>query len=518
MPRERTTMRKIREILRLKWQHARSHREVASSCNIGYGTVVELLRRAENAGLVDWASLENRDDGELEALLYPPPPPRGEGRHAPDFAEVYLESKRPGVTLQLLWEEYRERYPTGYGYSWYCEEFRKFTGTLNVTLRQDYKAGEQMQVDWAGQTLSILDPETGEVREAQLFVACLAASQLIYAELTWDQTLEEWIKVHIHALEYFGGIPELLVPDNTKTAITSPCRYEPQENPTYAEMARHYGMAVIPARVRKPRDKAKVENGVQQSERRILAKLRDMTFFYLADANQAVWKLLEELNDRERKDLGMSRRELFEKIEKGALRPLPAERYCISLWKKVRVGPDYHVEFQKHYYSVPYRLVSQELYLRATAQIVELFLKSKSVASHVRCHHLGHSTTNEHMPKSHQEFRNWTPERLVAWARKSGESTAEVAEAILQARHHPQQGFRSCLGLTGLGKRYGDTRLEAACTRALSINSPTYSSVKSILCTSLDLRPLVEEKPNATSQLEHANVRGPGYYSGGNES
>jgi len=511
-------MRKIREILRLKWQHGRSHREVAASCGIGYGTVVELLRRAENAGLVGWDSVENRDDGELEALLYPPPPARSEVRQLPDFAQVFFDSKRPGVTLQLLWEEYRQQYPTGYAYSWFCAEFRAFTGKLDVTMRQDYKAGEQMQVDWAGQTLPVTDRETGEVREAQVFVACLAASQLIYAELTWDQTLDEWIKVHIHALEYFGGVPELLVPDNTKTAITSPCRYEPQENPTYAEMAQYYGMAVIPARVRKPRDKSKVENGVQQSERRILAKLRDMTFFYLADANKAVWELLEELNDRERKGLGMSRRQLFEKVEKGALRPLPAERYSISLWKKVRVGPDYHVDFEKHYYSVPYRLVGQELYLKATTHIVEVFWKSKSVASHVRSHHPGHSTTNEHMPKSHQDYRSWTPERLVSWARKSGDSTAKVAEAILQSRNHPEQGFRSCLGLTSLGKKYGGIRLEAACVLALSIKSATYSSVKSILGTGLDLRPAAEEKPNATSQLNHANVRGPAYYTEGNKS
>lgn len=517
MPRERTTMRKIREILRLKWQHGRSHREVASSCNVGYGTVVLVLRRAEKARL-SWEMVESKDDGELEQMLYPPAPSRSEDRQAPDFAQVYLESKRPGVTLQLLWEEYRLQYPSGYGYSWFCDEFRAFTGTLTVTMRQDYKAGEQMQVDWAGQTLPITDRETGEVREAQLFVACLGASQLIYAELAWDQTLEEWIKVHIHALEYFGGIPELLVPDNTKTAITSPCRYEPQENPTYAEMARHYGMAVIPARVRKPRDKAKVENGVQQSERRILAKLRDVTFFHLADANRAVSELLEELNDRERKDLGMSRRELFEKIEKAALRPLPAERYCFSFWKKVRVGPDYHVEFEKHFYSVPCRLVSQELYVKVTSLIVEIFSKSKSVASHLRCYHLGHSTTNEHMPASHQQYRSWTPERLVRWARKSGEATAQVAEEILGARRHPEQGFRSCLGLTSLGKKYGDARLEAACILALSIRSSTYGSVKSILSTGLDQRPPVEEKANATSELIHSNVRGPAYYREGNES
>jgi transposase len=509
-------MRKIREILRLRSQ-GRSHREIARSCKVSYGTVGELLRRASKVDL-SWVSAQGQDEDQLELLLYPPAPPRSEERPEPDFSQVYLESKRPGVTLQLLWEEYREENPKGLGYSWFCEAFRAFTGKLEVTLRQDYKAGELMQVDWAGQTQPIRDRETGEELQAQVFVACLCASQLTYAELCWTQTQEDWIGAHVRALEYFGGVPEIVVPDNTKTAITKPCRYEPEENPVYAEMAQHYGMAVIPARVRRPRDKAKVENSVQQAERRILAKLRNVTFFNLADGNRSVRELLEELNDRERSDLGMSRRELFEKIEKSVLRPLPAERFYPYLQKKVRVGPDYHVEFERHYYSVPYQLVKQELDLKATGQIVELFSKSKSVARHQRAYRSGHSTICEHMPKAHREYLGWSPERLVSWARKSGEHTGRLAERILEARSHPQQGYRSCLGVMSLGTKYGNERLEAACAYALRIQNPTYKSVKSILQTGLDRRPPAEEGPSVSSRLVHDNVRGPAYYAKGNES
>lgn len=515
MPRERTTMRKIREILRLKWQLGRSHREVASSCGIGYGTVVELLRRAERAGL-SWATAEAQGDEELERLLYPPAPPLGEERVVPDWSAVYEEMKRKSVTLQLLWEEYRREHPKGYGYSWFCEEFRRFTDQFRVTLRQESKAGEQLQVDWAGQTLALKDGATGEEHAAYLFVASLGASQLIYAEVTRGQALCEWIAAHVHALEYFGGAPELLVPDNLKTGVTRSCRYEPELNPTYAELARHYGMAVVPARVRKPRDKAKVENAVLQAERRILARLRDMTFFEIAEANRAVGALLKELNDRKCQGLERSRRELFEQLDRPLLRALPSERYVLGLWKKVRVGPDYHVAFDRCYYSVPYQLVGQELDLRAAGAIVEIFKNSQSVARHQRLSHSGHHTIAEHMPEAHRQYLSWTPERLVRWGRHSGEATARLVEQILESRCHPQQGFRSCLGVMSLSKRYGAARLEAACLRALGIGSPTYKSVKSILATGLDRQaPAAAEEPTATRRVVHDNVRGPAYYSEG---
>ncbi len=452
------------------------------------------------------------DDAELERLLYPPPPGRRAGRAVPGWAEVYQELKRPGVTLLLLWEEYRTDHPDGYGYSWFCEHYRAFRRTLDATLRQDYKAGELMLVDYAGQTIPVQDRSTGERREAHLFVACLGASQYTWAEVTWGQTLPEWIEAHVDALEFFGGSAEILVPDNTKTGVKSPCRYEPELNPTYAEMARHYSMAVIPTRVGKARDKAKVENAVLQAERWILARLRHRTFFHLADVNRAVRELLDRLNRRPRKDLGLSRRELYEKLDRPALRPLPAERYRFAQWKKVRVAPDYHVELERHYYSVPYQLIGQQLDLRAAGHTVEIFHKARSVARHPRAAGPGHTTVAEHMPKAHQEYLKWTPQRLVRWARKSGEATAELVTTILESKRHPQQGFRSCLGLLRLERRYDAERLDAACRRALAIHSPTYRSVKSILAAGLDRRPLPQEEATATRRVEHENIRGAAYY------
>jgi transposase len=509
--RERTPMRKIREVLRLKWL-GRSHREIALSCAIGYGTVGEYLRRAKE---VSWAQVEAMDDGELERALYPPPPGDDALRQTPDWSHVYQELKRPGVTLLLLWEEYRAAHAEGYGYSWFCEQYRAYERTLDATLRQEYKAGELMLVDYAGQTIAVRDSETGESREAHLFVACLGASQYIYVEATWGQTLPEWIQAHVGALEFFGGATEILVPDNTKTGVKSPCRYEPELNPTYAEMARHYGLAVIPTRVRRPRDKAKVENAVLQAERWILARLRHRTFFSLAELNRAARELVVALNERRRKDLGVSRRELYEKLDRPALRPLPAERYRFAAWKKVRVGPDYHVELERHYYSVPYQLIGQELDLRASSHTVEIFHKARSIARHQRSRSHGHTTVAEHMPKRHRKYLEWTPERLVRWARQSGEATAAVVTTILESRPHPQQGFRSCLGLLSLERQYDAQRLEAACRRALEIKSPSYRSVRSILRAGLDRRPVVAEEVTATQRVRNHDVRGAAYYQQG---
>ncbi len=502
-------MRKIREVLRLKWKLGRTHRETQRACGVSQGTVAEYLQRAKG---LTWCEVRSMDDAELEARLYPAVPHSRVPRPMPDWAEIYREHRRPGVTLLLLWEEYKADHLDGYGYSRFCELYRAFTKKLDVTMRQDYKAGEVLQVDWAGQTISIHDRHSGEVHEASLFVACLAASQYTFAHASWDQTLPEWIDCHVRTWDFLGGVSDLVVPDNTKTAVKSPCYYEPELNRTYAEMAEHYGVAVVPTRVRKPRDKAKVENAVLQTERWILARLRNHTFFSLAEANQAIRELLSRLNDRQRKDLGASRRELYEKLDRPALRSLPGERYRFAEWKKVRVGCDYHVEHKKHFYSVPYQLVSTELDLRATAHTVEVFHKGKQVAVHSRARGPGHITVTEHMPKSHQSIRGWTPKGLLKKAQETGEATRDVVETILTTKRHPQQGFRSCLGLMRLEKRYGAQRLEAACQRALRISSPSYKNVKSILQSGLDQQPFEVEPSAPTSGLEHPNIRGQAYY------
>jgi len=514
MPRKRTTMRKIREVLRLKWALGLSLRQIERSLQLSYGSVHTYWQRAKAEGL-SWEQVEELSDDELESRLYPSAEiSASKGRPLPDWAEVQKELSKKSVTLSLLWMEYRERHLDGLGYSRFCELYRSWEGLLEPCLRQSYKGGEKLFVDYAGQTVEVVDPKTGEVREAEIFVAVLGASNFTYAEASWSQDLRNWIGSHVRTFEALGGVSELVIPDNLKSAVKKPCRYEPDVNRSYTEMANHYGVAVLPARVRKPQDKAKVENGVLQVERWILARLRNEKFFSLRELNERIAELLDELNDKPLKVLCISRRELFAQVDQPALNPLPQTPYEFAEWKKVRVGPDYHVELEGHYYSVPYQLLKKQLDLRATAQTVEVLHGSRRVAAHRRDRRRGHHTTlNEHMPKSHQAYLEWTPRRLVQWAAKTGGSTAKLVDTILLSRAHPQQGFRSCLGVMRLGKKYGSDRLEAACHRALSIGGPSYKSVVSILKTGLDQEPL-SEPAETTSPIEHSNVRGASYYRG----
>ena len=515
MPKARTSMRKIREVLRLSRQLGLSQRQVARSVRMGQSTVWDYLTRFRLSGL-SFEQAEALDDVALEQRLFPSEQLATQRhRSLPDWSQIHQELKRKGVTLSLLWQEYREGHPEGYGYSRFCDLHRDWKRTLDVTLRQDHAAGETLFVDYAGQSVEVIDPHSGEVRSAQIFVAVLGASSYCYAEATWSQGLRDWVGSHVRAFEALGGVVELVVPDNLKSGVTKPDWYEPDVNPTYAEMAAHYSVAVLPARVRRPRDKAKVESGVLQVERWILARLRHQQFFSLRELNAAIHPLLAELNDRPLKVLGISRRELFERVDRPALRPLPANRYEFAQWKKVRVAPDYHVELVGHYYSVPYQMVREQLDLRFTDRTVEIFRRGKRVAGHRRSARRGkHTTLPEHMPKAHQEYLDWTPSRLVRWAHKSGPSTARLVEQILQTKPHPQQGFRACLGLIRLSKSYGDARLEAACHRSLALQSYSYQSVKSILKNGLDHQALLEEAVQ-NPVIEHGNVRGADYYASG---
>ena len=506
-------MRKIREVLRLSWVCGLSQRQVAASCSLGRSTVGEYLERAAASGVRDWPAVEALDDEALECRLFPPPVsvPAGE-RPEPDWSRVHLELRRQGVTLRLLWQEYQDAHPTGFRYSRFCERYGQWRGRLDLSMRQRHKAGETLFVDYAGQTVPVVDRATGELRTAQIFVAVLGASNYTFAEATWTQGLEDWIGSHVRAFEALGALPQRVVPDNLRSGVSRACRYEPEINPTYHEMAVHYGVAVVPARVRKPRDKAKVEVGVQVVERWVLAPLRDRTFFSLAELNEAIRELLGPLNERPFQKLPGSRRELFEQLDRPAMQPLPTEPYRFAEWRKGRVNVDYHVEVDGHYYSVSYRLVGQQLDVRLSGSTVELYQRGQRVASHRRNPRRGqHTTVVEHMPKAHRDYAQWTPERLIRWAAQTAPAVAEVVETILASRAHPQHGFRPCLGILRLGKRYGDERLEAACRRALAIGSPSYRSVRSILQKGLDRTPLAEPA-QATLPLEHDNVRGAAYY------
>jgi transposase len=415
------------------------------------------------------------------------------------------------VTLSLLWEEYRAAHPDGYSLSHFCDLYRNWEGRLAPTMRQTHVAGEKMFVDYAGSTIDIVDGTTGEVHEAQIFVAVLGASSYTYAEATWTQKLPNWIASHSRAFAFFGGVPAQVISDNLKSGVTKACFYDPQVNRTYAEMAAHYGTAVIPARPRKPRDKAKVEVGVQVVERWILAKLRNRRFFSLAEANATIRQLLDQLNARVTRHLGASRRQLFEQLDRPALLDLPVEPYTYAEWKECRAGLDYHVEVDKHYYSVPHALLRQKLWARMTDRTVEIFHRGKRVACHLRASpNRRHTTVTEHMPSAHRRLAAWTPQRIRHYAASIGPNAEALVDIIMRSRPHPEQGFRSSIGIIRLAKTHGSGRLEAACERALDIGARSYSSVASILRNNLDRR-----KPKRAADrpaIDHANIRGPRYF------
>lgn len=507
-------MRKIREVLRLKYDNKVSDRFIANSCGISRSTVADYLQRVTLAQL-SWPLPTEIEDADLEQLLFTSPQHIPEDqRPLPDWEYIQKELRRKGVTRFLLWQEYKASHSDGFQYTQFCSRFREWRGRQDLVMRQDHKAGEKLFVDYTGQKVPIVDRRTGEAQFAEIFVAVLGASNYTYCEATRTQKLPDWIGSHLNAFGFFGGVPEVLVPDNLKTGVTSPHLYEPDLNPTYQDMAMHYGVAVVPARIIRPKDKAKVESGVQVVEQWILARLRNHTFFNLSELNQAIANLLTELNNRSFQKLSGSRRSLFEEVEKNVLKPLPAERYQYAEWKKARVHIDYHVQVDKHYYSVPYQHVKEELDVRLTTHTIEMFRKGKRVASHYRSSKKGGFTTSsEHMPTSHQHYAKWTPERLVRWAEETGGQTAKLIETILSGRPHPQQGFRSCLGIMNLGKSYGKERLEAACKRALVLNTTGYKSIQSILKNGLDSQPLLEKSFRQVDLIiEHENIRGSLYY------
>jgi transposase len=509
MPRPHTTMRKVREILRLRWGEKMSLRDVAAVLAMPHATVALYVRRALDAGLT-WP-LGDLDDDALERLLFTPTPV-APTREAPDYAYLQRELRHKGVTLQLLWDEYRENDPGGYGYSQFCKLYAQWRGRIDVVMRQDHLAGEKLFVDFPGLTIAVYDEVTMEVLyRAELFVAVMGASNYLYAEALRSQALEHWVNANVHCFEFLGGCPAILVSDNLKAAVTKASRYEPDVNATFQEVGAHYGVAIIPARPYRPRDKAKVEVGVQIVERWIMARLRKERFTSLAALNERIADLIEFANLKPFKKLEGSRASMFEEIDRPALRPLPEEPYEFASWKKAKVNIDYHVEVERHYYSVPYQLAREVVEVRLSATTVEMFFKNKRVASHLRRYDRGrHSTETAHMPDSHRRYLEWTPGRIVAWANKNGPSTGEFIDELLLSRPHPEQGFRSALGVMRLAKKYGPARLEAACARALALRSFSYSSVASMLQHGLDQRPLATGSIRA--HPVHANIRGPNYY------
>ena len=506
-------MRKIRDVLRLTHELRLSVRQVCEATGIGKTAVGEYVSRARVLGIT-WPVPPEIDDVELERRLFASTDsPAGEPVYAvPDWAKVHEELKRRGVTLTILWEEHRAECANGHGYSRFCELFAEWRKRLSPTMRQTHLAGDKLFVDWAGDTVDIIDQMTGEVHAAHLFVAVLGASSYTYAEARWSERLPDWIGAHVNALDFLGGVPKAMVPDNLKTGITKPSRYEPGINKTYQDLADHYGFVVLPARIRKPRDKAKVENAVGLVERYMLGRLRNRRFFSLVELNVAVAECVTTINAKVMKRIKQSRNELFARLDRPVLNELPKTRYQYAEWKRCTVAPDYHVEVDDHYYSVSYRLLRETVDARFTTVTVELFHKGARITSHPRSYvSHKHTTMPEHMPSAHRRYAEWTPARMLAAAEKIGPATVALFEAIMKAKRHPEQGFRACLGIVGLVKGYGAERVEAASQRGNDSGATTYGSIKSILEHGLD-RAFAKPSVPDTAPIQHANIRGRGYY------
>ncbi len=508
----RLFMRHVKEILRLK-HVGRSHREIARSVGLSLGCIGETLRRAREAEL-DWERVATLDEGDLEQRLYRCRHARRIGRPLPDPAYVHTELRRKGVTLQLLHLEYLADHPErGYGYTQFCDIYKRWLARQRPTMRQVHRAGEKTFIDYAGHKPTIVDPETGELVEVELFVAALGASSFTYAEATYTQQLPDWTASHVHAVSFFGGVTELWVPDQLRSGVSQPCRYEPEINRTYAELAAHYGAVVLPARPAMPRDKAKAEVAVQVAERWILARLRNEMFIGLAPLNARIAELRAVLNDRRMRTYGASRRELFERFDRPALRALPAVPFVYGTWAVSKVSIDYHIDGGGHFYSVPHALVGEAVDVRTSAATVEIFFRGRRVASHARSHRRGfHTTVPEHMPALHRAHAEWSPSRFIRWGEKVGPAVCGLVSAILADRPHPEQGYRSCLGILRLEKRYGADRLNAACARALGVGARSYKHVDAILKNGLDRLPEESSTPVVRLPIHHENVRGSDYY------
>lgn len=510
----RVNSKKIREILRLKFESKLHHRTIARIVNSSPGSISRYTRPFQQQGLT-WIQLETMTDDGINDILHKNKSIRSKQDFVePDFKRIHQELKLKTVTLQLLWEEYSTTYKErSYGRTQFCKMYKFWCNKLKVTMRQNHKAGDKLFIDYAGSTVPIVDPHSGEIRKAQIFIAVMGASSYTFVEATWTQTLPDWIGSHVRAFSFLQGVPSLLVPDNLRSGVSRACRYEPDTNPTYAEMVSYYATAVLPARPKKPRDKASAEVGVQIVGRWILAKLRHQTFFSLFELNQAISLLLTELNLKPFQKLPGSRLSQFEAIDKPALKPLPEVPYVYAEFKKLHLGFDYHIEIDGHYYSAPYQLTKEPVEVRITQNIIEIFNNNTRVASHVRSYKRGaHTTTPEHMPKKHKKHMAWTPGRLLNWANSIGPKAFYLTKHLIETKSHPEQAYRACLGLLNLSRQYGKERLEAACQRTIHYHVFTRRSVAEILKGGLDKQPLPETTSQTKSSVHHKNVRGPKYF------
>ena len=514
MPTESISMRKLKEILRLKYQANLSNRKISKSLSISASTISTYLTRAKSIGISSWPLSDEWSDAVLSKQFLQTKRTATTAVSLPNWPEFELELKRKGVTKQLLWQEYVERNSGNtYSYSQLCRHYKTWARKLQPSMRQNHVAGEKLFIDYCGPTVQLINPDTGECRGAQVFVAVMGASNYTYAEATLSQKLEDWVMSHVRCFEFLGGVPDLLIPDNLKSATTRACKYDPDLNPTYQQMASHYNVTILPARPLKPKDKAKAENGVLIVERWIMGVIRKEIFYCLSQLNQRIRELVIWMNNKKFQKISGTRSSLFNAIDLPALKPLPLQSYEYTYIKKVTVHADYHVEVEKHYYSVPYGLIRKRLEAHVTQKLICLFHQGHCVARHIKStREGGHTTITEHMPKAHQTYANWTPERLENWAEKQGDSVLELVTLLLGRKTHSQQSFRACFGLLTLEKKYSCERVDAACKRGLITGAYRLKNIQAILNNGLDKEPLPDESSDLLNNIVHINLRGDNYY------
>ena len=509
MPKKRTSMTNIKEVLRLKYECGLSIRQIASCTKVSRSTISEIINRFAQ-GSLQWPLQPQQSESFLNQQLFHDKSP-SPVKVMPDFAQYFIELKRKSMTKLLLWQEYAEQYQEqAYQYSQFCEHFTRWQKMQKRSMRQLHAAGDKLFIDYCGPTFPVNNPDTGEIRQAQIFVATLGASNYTYVEACPSQKTEHWLEAHANAFEHFGGVPALLVPDNLKAAVTKTDRYEPTLNESYQKLAHHYRTAIMPARPYRPKDKAKAENAVLIVERWIMMRLRHRQFYTFHELNLSIRELMNDLNQRTMKQVKVSRQTLFDSIDKPALKPLPHQRYQYTELKRAKVAPDYHVEYKQHYYSVPHHLVGQTIELEATARLIQIYHQGVLIAQHPVSEKVyGLTTQSEHMPENHQ-YQKWSPERLLNWGGRIGAATRDVVQRLLMSKAHPAQSYRSCLGLLNLTKKYGDQRLEQACKDALMTNNPYLRFIRNLLENNREGQ--LSHPIDPTPDLQHCNVRGPDCY------
>lgn len=503
-------MAKIKEVLRLRYEVGLSLRDIAASIHCSLGTISNILQKTQEAGITYPTELTAK---ELGSIIYPPVEAKpGETKPEPDMEYIQREMSRKGVTLQLLWEEYKAENPTGLMYTQFCTRYREFRKSNKIYMRKEHKAGEHGEVDWAGLTANYM--QNGENREAYYFVLSLPASSYIYSIPCRDMQMSSWIEAHNRAFEYFGGVPRVLVPDNTKTAVTKTiCKTEkdPVLNKTYRDMATFYGTAIVPARPVKPKDKGLVEKGVQIIENRIIAKFRHRTFLSFDELYTASMEELEVINTTNFKDRTISRYQLFHEIEKQELLPLPNGRFEYSEWKTCKVAFDYHIKFDDHFYSVSYVFVGKQVEVRGTTRLVEIFYDHERIASHMRSYDKTkrYITEPEHMPENHRAYAEWDYNRFISWASTYGQQTANYIRFVMDKRDHPEQAYKTCAGILNMGKSISKDSMEKICQKALETNAYSYKYFDAIF------RKYTENDTPVTKPINNPNIRGSKYYGGG---